>query len=363
MKSKMNSFKRFSKSIFIIFSIIITGCEYLPHSSKVDLNNEQLTKLTGQAKQADKAILNAFDKHDLVAIGDYHWNEAFLLYVTNLIKSESFAEKVQHIIVEFGNAKHQSVLNRYLEGEDIAKSEIELVWRDSLYFTAWMPEVYKNFFAEIRLKNTKLSENKKIKVTLAEPSFDWYSDTVSEQWQQAAKTKVDGFYSVAEQAIKSGNKSLMIFGAFHLLRVPQPQLNQFDDSSLPFAARLEKHYPDRSYIVWPTADPEMISALKNIKGPAILETKTTNLKDLRMIDLLPKSRFRLAKLDIRQAKSSQLFDAFLYVGETHRNTEFPSSVIKDEKWVKEMKRRASLVGGRVERKFNEILENSQKHIL
>jgi len=363
MYCNLDKFKRFSLKLILMSVVVINGCEYLPHNAKVDLNGDQLSKLTQQAKQADEAILNAFENHDLVAVGDYHWNEAFLVYLTDLVKSESFSEKVQHIIVEFGNAKHQSVLNRYLKGEDVSNSEIELVWRDSLYFTAWMPEVYKNFFSEIRLKNTKLAEHKKIKVTLAEPSFDWYSDTVSEQWQQAAKTKVDGFYSVAEQAIKSGNKSLMIFGAFHLLRVPQPQLNQFDDNLLPFAARLEKHFPGRTYIVWPTADPEMISALKNIKGPALLETQTTHLKDLRMIDLLPKSRFRLAKLDIRQAKSSQLFDAFLYVGETHRNTEFPSSVIKDEKWVKEMKRRASLVGGRVERKFNEILENSQKHIL
>jgi hypothetical protein len=79
-----------------------------------------------------------------------------------------------------------------------------------------------------------------------------------------------------------------------------------------------------------------------------------------MIDLLPKSRFRLAKLNMRQAKSSELFDAFLFVRETQRQTLFPHSVIKDEMWVKEMKRRASLIGGRVESKFSEILENSQK---
>ncbi|PAJ75449.1 hypothetical protein CJF42_04740 [Pseudoalteromonas sp. NBT06-2] len=359
----LDKFKRFSLKLILMGMVILNGCEYMPHNAKFDLDNKQLKRLIQQAKQADKAILNAFENHDLVAVGDYHWNEAFLVYLTDLVRSDSFSEKVQHIIVEFGNAKHQSVLNRYLLGEDVSNSEVELIWRDSLYFTAWMPEVYKNFFAQIRLKNIMLPEHKKIKVTLAETSFDWYSDTVSQQWQQAAKTKVNGFYSVAEQAIKSGNKSLMIFGAFHLLRVPEPELNQFDDSLLPFAARLEKHYPDRTYLVWPTADPEMISALKSIKGPALLETKTTNLKDLRMIDLLPKSRFRLAKLDIRQAKTSQLFDAFLYVGETQRNTQFPHSVITDEKWVNEMKRRASLVGGRVESKFNEILENSLKHII
>ncbi len=242
----------------------------------------------------------------------------------------------------------------------MSQREIELVWRDSLYFTAWMPEVYRDFFTAIRLKNATLPEDKKISITLAEPRFDWSLATTPEQWQQAANTKVDGFFKVAEQAIISGRKSLMVFGAFHLLRVPQPQLNQLEDSLLPLAARLDKHYPDRTYVIWPTADPTMVTALKGISVPAIIETKTTGLNQLRMIDLLPKSRFRLAKLDIRQAKSSELFDAFLYVGETQRKTLFPHSVIKDEKWVKEMKRRASLVGGRLESKFTEVLENSQQ---
>ncbi len=100
----------------LIIITLLSGCEYLPHSAKVDLNDEQLKKLSHQAKHADEAILAAFDKHDLVAVGDYHWNDDFLLYLTSLIKSDRFNDKVQHIIVEFGNAKYQSTLNRYLAG-------------------------------------------------------------------------------------------------------------------------------------------------------------------------------------------------------------------------------------------------------
>jgi uncharacterized iron-regulated protein len=125
--------------------VLLNGCEYLPHSAKVDLNDEQLKQIS---HQADRAIITAFDKYDLVAVGDYHWNDDFLLYLTSLIKSDSFNDKVQHFIVEFGNAKYQTTLNKYLAGKDISLSELELFWRDSLYFTVWMPEVYRDFLLQ-----------------------------------------------------------------------------------------------------------------------------------------------------------------------------------------------------------------------
>lgn len=123
----------------------MVGCEYLPHSAEVDLPKQKIEQVVKQAQPANAAILKAFEQHNFVGIGDYHWNDAFLNYATELVKTEAFSDQVTHIVVEFGNAKYQPVLDEYLAGGEVTQAQLEEVLRGSIYFMAWMPDAYRNF--------------------------------------------------------------------------------------------------------------------------------------------------------------------------------------------------------------------------
>ncbi len=338
----------------------LVGCEYLPHSAKVELSQQEVTQVVGQAKFADDAILQAFEKHNFVAIGDYHWNDAFVRYATELVSKPEFSDRVNHVVVEFGNAKYQSVLDDYLLGREVSEAQLNSVLRGALYFMAWMPEVYRDFFKAVRVRNQSLPESKKIRVHLAEAPFDWNEVQDVKMWKQAATHKTDHFYQIAAERITNNEKTLMIFGAFHLVNAPQAYVKKTTESDWPLATRLEQAFPDSTYSIWPMTDPEAVNTFSKIKTPAILDVQQEPLQTLRLIDFLPKARYKLAEMDKMDAEVGELFDAFLYLGESERTMTFPRDVISDRVWVEEMQRRVDIIGGKMQEKFNELRTQSEE---
>ncbi|MDV6253046.1 hypothetical protein [Vibrio sp. EA2] len=340
--------------------VSLAGCEYLPHYAKVDLPQQEVAQVVEQAKLADDVIMQAFEKHNLVAIGDYHWNDAFVRYATELVSKPEFSEQVNHIVVEFGNAKYQSVLDDYLVGGEVSEEQLNTMLRGSLYFMAWMPDVYRDFFKAIKQRNEALPEGQKIHVHLAEAPFDWNSMQDVNVWKQAAKNKTDHFYQVASERIKNKEKALMIFGAFHLVNAPADYVKKTQETDWPLATRLEQDFPDSTYLIWPMTDPEVVKTFNQLKSPAVLEVGQGPMRDLRLIDFLPKARYKLAAMDDMDAKVGELFDAFLYLGENQRTMSFPRDVIADREWVEEMQRRVNMIGGKMQESFNELRELSDE---
>jgi hypothetical protein len=65
------------------------------------------------------AIVNAFETHQLVALGDPHGNEQVQKFLISLIRDPRFPATVNDIVVEFGNARYQDVADRYVRGDDV----------------------------------------------------------------------------------------------------------------------------------------------------------------------------------------------------------------------------------------------------
>lgn len=343
-----------AKALVVIGLVSVTGCEYLPHFAKVDLSEQKIEQVVEQAKPADMAIMQAFEQHNFVGIGDYHWNDAFLRYATQLVTTEAFSDHVNHIVVEFGNAKYQPVLDAYLVGDEVSEAQLNEVLRGSIYFMAWMPEAYVDFFKAIRARNKLLPEGEKIQVHLAEAPFDWQGEKDENVWKQAAKNKTDHFYQIASERMANQEKALLIFGAFHLVKAPKDYVAKTQASAWPLATRLEQAFPDSTYLIWPMTEPEVVETFHNVKTPALLEVAYGPIEHLRFIDLLPKARYKLAAMDKMDAQVGELFDAFLYLGENQRTTVFPREVMADREWVHEMQRRVDLIGGKMQDRFNEI---------
>ncbi len=340
--------------------LTLAGCEYLPHNAKVELSKQEVAQVVEQAKFADDAIMQAFEKHNFVAIGDYHWNDAFVRYASELVVKPEFSERVNHIVVEFGNAKYQSVLDDYLLGGEVSEEQLNSVLRGALYFMAWTPDVYRDFFEAIKQRNKALPQSMKIRVHLAEAPFDWSGMQDVKVWKQAASHKTDHFYQIAAERIKNNEKALMIFGAFHLVNAPKAYVEKSTQLDWPLATRLEQAFPDSIYSIWPMTDPEVVKTFSKVKTPAILDVQQGAMQELRLIDFLPKARYKLAEMGKMDAQVGELFDAFLYLGENQRTMTLPRDVMADRAWVEEMQRRVDLIGGKMQTRFNELRELSEK---
>ena len=70
-------------------------------------------------EEATTAVWHALETHDIVMIGEIHGNKQEYEWLTSLIATPEFADRVDDIVMEFGNSLYQKSVDRYIAGEDV----------------------------------------------------------------------------------------------------------------------------------------------------------------------------------------------------------------------------------------------------
>src|SRR5687767_13873324 len=65
------------------------------------------------------AILDAFRSHEIVALGDAHGTAQAQAFLKALVRDARFATTVDDIVVEFGNARYQDLVDRFVAGGQV----------------------------------------------------------------------------------------------------------------------------------------------------------------------------------------------------------------------------------------------------
>jgi hypothetical protein len=168
------------------------------------------------AVPAMDGIFAAFQTHPLVGIGEHHSIQQELDFYTALVRNPRFAREVGNVVVEFGGAAHQDIIDRYVNGEEVPYAELRKVWTDTV---GWQPVVtrvgYSAFFAQVRETNKALPPDNRIHVWLGEPVIDW-SNLSHDGWQTLNRQRDSHVAALVEREILAkGRKALLIYGAGH----------------------------------------------------------------------------------------------------------------------------------------------------
>lgn len=171
-----------------------------------------------------EGVLDSFKTHPLVGLSITHGSAPGGEFYNALVRHPRFAREVGHVVVEFGGAIHQGIIDRYVAGEPVAYTELRKVWTDVV---GWIPvavtnQSYVDFFAEVRRVNRGLPPGQRIRVWLAEPKIDW-SKADTEEWLahrwEAQTTRDRHAGEVINRNILAQNrKALVIYGAGHFPR-------------------------------------------------------------------------------------------------------------------------------------------------
>ena len=121
------------------------------------------------------AILRAFESHAIVAVADDpHGSEQLHAFRMSLVRDPRFARVVDDIVVEFGNARYQDVMDRFVRGDEVALDVLQKTWQDTTQVTAvWDRAIYEEFFREVRDVNSRLPRERQLRVLLGDPPVDW----------------------------------------------------------------------------------------------------------------------------------------------------------------------------------------------
>ncbi len=302
-----------------------------------------------EPKPADpfEGIVKAFDKFPIVALGEAHQLQEEADFIAQLIRRPDFSAKVNMIVVEFGNALYQDVIDRYIAGKEVPHTELQQVWRNTTQFFVWDAAIYEQFFANVRAVNQTLPAARRLRVLLGDPPIDWNKVQTRED---AAPFRDRLAREIVEQEVLAKNrKALIIYGGAHIMR------NKGGISLI------EQKYPQSMFIVLPhfgffERNDELEPRFATWPKPSLALVKGTWLGALDGSVFTRVSMIRVTREGERigprnpfaGTKLEELADAYLYFGPSNSLTRSvaPPETYQDEAYVKELKRRYVIAHGR-----------------
>jgi len=284
------------------------------------------------------AIVRAFNDHRLVAIGEMHRNEQIHELVRSVLHDPRFLPNGGDIVVEFGNARYQGLIDRFITGEDIPSEELVHVWRETVNILVWDAPVYEQFFRTVQAVNRTRESAHRLRVVLADPPIDWNNIHDRSTWEQIAATRDRHAADVIDREVLNADRSgLLIFGSGHVQHENAFEANEKPDRIRPpnLAALLQQAHPGTTLLV--TADwmsKALDARLARWQPPVLVGLKGTWLGDTT---IGPPGTPRL----------EDLADAFLYLGATTSlRTSRPSpEIYRDRTYLRELIRRDAIQGG------------------
>jgi hypothetical protein len=173
-----------------------------------------------QPQDASRAIIRAFKTHTIVMFGETHENKQEYEFLRALVASPQFADKVDDIVVEYGNSLYQEAVDRYIAGQNVPIAEVQKAWRNTMALGPVSP-VYPSLYEAVRQVNRQRAGKHRIRILLGDPYIDW--DKVhSREDVGPYLAHRDEFYAniVKDDVLAKHHRALLIEGWGHFLRSP-----------------------------------------------------------------------------------------------------------------------------------------------
>ena len=302
-------------------------------------------------------ILDAFRTHEIVALGDAHGNEQSQAFLKSLVRDPRFAASVNDIVIEFGNARYQAVLDRFVNGEDVPAETLRQVWKNTTIANE-IP-VDEEFFTVVRQVNATLPPQRRLRILASDPPIDW----------TAVRTREDHFKWLAMRAsfpaaliqtevLAKQRRALVVYGQLHFQRQNlMSNLDMSDWRMQTIVSLLARATPATMFTVW-NVDGELASLQADMASwpaPSLAVVRGTALGAADATVLIPSpNRFNfqggrpvpIPRDQWRSLRLEDQLDAVLYLGPKAAMKDMPlsSAICADSRYIEERLRRIALTG-------------------
>ncbi|MEV4760144.1 hypothetical protein AB0J86_34290 [Micromonospora sp. NPDC049559] len=280
-------------------------------------------------------VLAAFARHRIVAIGEIHGQQAHHDALVALLTDPRLPMVVDDIVVEFGNALHQPLVDRFVAGSPVEDRDLRTVWRDTTQspVSTWDAPMYEQFFRTVRAVNWSLPPGRRMRVLLGDPPVDW--SRVRTPDDLAPFEDRDGHLVAVlrREVLDRGRRALVCYGSNHVKHAPPGAQGGGG------IAHLEAETGQRAYVVLAGGHPRLASS----RRPAILPVAGSWLEsaDSAEFQYLP------GRCGV---PLGGLADALLYLGQVGEQTAslWNPAIYLDPGYWAELQRRNAIVGDPVD---------------
>lgn len=309
------------------------------------------------------AIVDAFKTHDVVALGEGdHGNDQSHAFRVSLVSDPRFAAVVNDIVVEFGSARHQQVMDRFIGGEAVPYSSLRRFWEETTQPNAmWHAAIYTDFVRAVRAANAARPAGQRLRILGGEPPIDWAAITRPDDFRPwLAQRDTHAVDVIRREVLAKKRKALVIYGDMHFQR--RNIASNYDMTS-PMAhgiVSLLERDGVRVFSVWTTGGPALAKLQPDVAAwpvPSLGLTRSTPLgrEDFASYSRsgLPRIRIRngqpdfsspLAPADYAKLPMEEQFNAVLYLGPTLTFSPMPLDACGDAAYMKMRRDRVPLAG-------------------
>jgi hypothetical protein len=152
-------------------------------------------------------------EHHVVLIGEVHrWSAEH-----RLLERAAIEGGATDVVVEFGNARHQALVDRYVSGADVSIDELARAWQTTTQGAVWDTSDYAAFYAAVREHNARHPTHV-LRLVLGDPPF-WPEATPPEEIDYWVLQRDLHFAHVVQrEVVARDRRALVIAGVGHVLR-------------------------------------------------------------------------------------------------------------------------------------------------
>jgi hypothetical protein len=232
-------------------------------------------------------VLDAFRTRPIVALSEGpHWNLQSHAYRTSLIRDPRLAKTVNDIVVEFGTARYQDVIDRYVAGVDVPYDELKRVWEDTtMPNTVFDMPIYEELFRTVRDANRSLPPGQRLRVLLGDPAIDWAKVSSSDQILELMYSR-NAFAAnlVRKEVLAKDRRALLLYADGHLFRKGEETVPEWmvvrRRPEEPLVSQLEKTHPGTIFNIGAPTSAELTEfdpEVSKWRAPSIAILKGTTL--------------------------------------------------------------------------------------
>jgi hypothetical protein len=292
-----------------------------------------------QPRNATQAILEAFDKYQLVGMGAAHGLKDRDDFILALIQNPAFPAKVNDIVVECGNRLYQKTLDRYIAGEDVAVAEMQLVWRNTTQQMCSLSGFYEQLFPLVRQINQRLPAGKRLRVVAADPPIDWSALKDQAEYIAIRNARGSSITSViTKEVLAKKRKALLLFGEGHLYHKGRSSVAEYEKTHPGVTLVIATHQGFGSDNPLDVHNDTLEARMKSWPAPSLVPVRGTWLADL---DFAYYSEFIIKSMV--GLEFADCVDAYLYLGprdSLHREN-VPPGILNDQQYIEELNRRSA----------------------
>ena len=307
-------------------------------------------------EDATAAVLHAFETHDIVMFGEIHGNKQEYEWLRSLVSTPEFADRVDDIVMEFGNSLYQKSVDRYIAGEDVPIEQVQKAWRNTVASIGPPSPVTGLLYQAVRETNLKRLGKHQMRVLCGDPYIDWNLVKTGGDIAPYLGNR-DQWYTqvVKDEVLAKHHRALLIMGAGHFRRgrgprYVEPQLQQAGAKTylILFGTNVVGGYDDldHRFDSWPT--PAIVSLAGSWVGdlPAMPVISGGELNSIIFFGPGPGPAGAPPGAPSEPLKLKDAADALLYLGPRDSLTEvnMPRAELEGTPYGKEIERRLQIEG-------------------